>query len=347
MRKFFPLLLLILLVLAPSSFAQKTGKYRINFLGDTVKNRSYIPPPSGLTPEQEFLRTIGAKFPTPKINYNPEESPKFWTIGVLDEIGFSQVSLTNWAAGGEGSIALNAYLNAMANYLKGKIFWDNRLQLGYGFVQSFDVGYRKADDRIVLDSKLGYKAYKKFYLSAAFNFRSQFSPGFDYDKNNVGTMKSKFLAPGYAYLGIGVDYKPGDGKVLTLSFSPLTAGLTIVNADSTLRVKYGNQYDRLFRWELGAQFTATFQKTFGKNCKVASQFSLFSDYMGDADNIVIHWDFQFDYIINRYFKAALRTNLLYDDKIKITSKSGREAPRVQFKEVFSLNFSYTIGEFKK
>ena len=327
--------------------AQKKEKYRVNFFGDTVKNRSYVPPPSGLTPEQELCRILGLQFPTPTINYDPSSSPKFWTIGLLDELGFSQVSLTNWAAGGEGSIALNAYINAMANYQKGKMFWDNRLQLAYGFVQSFDVGYRKADDKIILDSKWGYRAYKKFYLSAGLTFRSQFSPGFDYDKNNKAKMKSKFLAPGYASLGIGVDYKPGNGKVLTLSFYPLTGGVTIVNADSVLRVKYGKEYNRLVRWELGAQFTATFQKTLFKNFKAASQFSIFSDYMGTPTNMVINWDVQLDYIINKYFKATFRTNLIYNDKVKITSKSGREAPRVQFKEVFGLNFSYTIGDFKK
>ena len=97
---------LVLLLLSNSAFAQKKGKYKINFLGDTVKNRSYVAPPSGLSPEQELLRIIGSKFPTPTINYNPDATPKFWTIGLLDEIGFSQVSLTNWAAGGEGSVAV-------------------------------------------------------------------------------------------------------------------------------------------------------------------------------------------------------------------------------------------------
>ncbi len=338
---------IILSLLSISSFAQNKGKYRVNFLGDTVRNRSYVAPPSGLSPEQELLRIIGSKFPTPTINYNPDATPKFWTIGLLDEIGFSQVSLSNWAAGGEGSVALNAYVNAMANYEKGKMYWDNRLQLGYGFVQSFDVGYRKSDDRIVFDSKWGYRAYKKFYFSAALNFKTQFSPGFDYDKNNNKKRKSGFLAPGYGTLGIGVDYKPGAGKVLILSFYPLTGGVTIVRADSALRVKYGNEYDKMVRWQIGAQFSATFQKEIVKNLKVASQFSVFSDYMGKPDNLIINWDVQIDYKINKYFRGALRTNLIYNDKVKITTKSGREVARVQFKEIFSLNFSYTIGEFKK
>lgn len=346
---FLILITISVFVVGNTSFAQKTKeKVKINFFGDTIKKKIDMNTfKSGLSPEQEICRIIGLNYPIPEINYSPDSSPKFWTIGVLDELGFSQVSLTNWAAGGEGSIAFNAYVNAMANYEKGKMYWENRAQLAYGFVQSFDIGYRKADDKIILDSKWGYRAYKKLYFSAAFNFKSQFSPGFDYDSKGKATMKSKFLAPGYASFGLGIDYKPGDGKVLSVSLSPLTAGVTIVKADSLLRVRYGNRFDRTFRWELGAQFKVTFQKDLFKNFKVGSQFSLFADYLGNVDNVVIFWDVQMDYIINKYFKASFRTNLIYDDKIKIVSKSGREAPRVQFKEVFGLNFSYTIGNFKK
>ncbi len=333
--------ILALCCISESSYAQD-----INFFGDTVKKKK-VELPSGLDKEQEICRVIGKKFGIPTINYNPDYKPKFWTTGVLDEVGFSQISLTNWAAGGTGSVALNAYVNAMANYEKGKMYWDNRLQLSYGFVQNFDIGYRKADDKIILDSKWGYRAYKKLYFSASFNFKSQFSPGFKYDSDNKATMVSKFLAPAYSTLGIGIDYKPGDGKVLSIGFSPLTGSVVMVNADSAIRVKYGNEYDKFLRWELGAQLKVNFQKTFYKDFKVASQFSLFSDYMGNPLNMVLYWDVQLDYSFNKYLKASLRTNVIYDDKVKISRKNGKESPMVQIKEVFGLNFSYTIGNYKK
>lgn len=338
----------ILLVVVALGFCS-SGAYsqvKIGFWGDTIRNKKVEPIQSGLNKEQELVRLIGLNFPTPDPDYGGP-SPKFWTIGLNDELIFSQVSLTNWAAGGSGSVALNAYMNGMANYAKGKMFWDNRIQLGYGFVKSFDVGYRKSEDRMILDTKWGYQAYKKIYFSAFLNFKSQFSPGFDYNKNNEATMKSKFLAPGYLTVGLGMDWKPGNGKVFSLNFAPLTGSMTIVAADSTLRVKYGNKYTRPVRVELGAQLKATFSKALTKDFKVASQLSLFSDYMGTPSNIVVYWDVQADYTLNKYFKASLRTNLIYDDKIKITSKSGREGSRVQFKEVFGLSFSYTIGTYKK
>ena len=113
---------------------------------------------SNLNAAQELCRIIGSQFVVPTINYEPVTPPKFWTNGMQTELGFSQISLTNWAAGGSGSVALNTFVNANANYAKGSMFWDNRVQLAYGFLQSFEDGYRKSNDKIVIDSKWGYKA---------------------------------------------------------------------------------------------------------------------------------------------------------------------------------------------
>lgn len=306
---------------------------------------------SNLNSAQELCRIIGSQFAVPEISYEPVTPPKFWTNGMLTELGFSQVSLTNWAAGGSGSVALNSYVNAHANYAKGSMFWDNRIQLSYGFIQSYEEGYKKSSDKIVIDSKWGYRAISKFYFSANFNFRSQFSPGFD------GNGKvSKFLAPAYTSLGLGIDYKPGNGKDISINFAPFTGNLVIVT-DSLLRAKYGNAPNKATRWELGAQLKATVSKEIIKNLKVNSYLTLFSDYLNKPKNMQVNWDLQLTYKLNKYMQAGIRTNLIYDDNIlfatdrKFINTKGEEEvimqPRVQLQEVFSLNFAYTFGVFKK
>ncbi len=309
---------------------------------------------SGLNTEQELCRIIGSKFEIPVVNYEPVTPPKFWKKGILTELGFSQVSLSNWAAGGTGSVALNAYINAHANYAKGNLFWENRGQFSYGFVQSFDEGYRKSSDKIVIDSKFGYKAIDKFYFSAVFNFTSQFSPGFTYNKTEgTSTMVSKFFAPANITLGLGIDYKPGKGKVFSLNMAPLTGSAVIVT-DSLLREKYGNEPDEAVRYELGAQVKAQLAYEPFKNCKITSTLNLFSDYLDNPQNVQIKWDFRVDFKINKFMSTSLRTNLIYDDKILIADKQGPDPnippkayPRVQFQEILSLSFSYTFGEFVK
>ncbi len=318
---------------------------------------------SNLNTAQELCRVIGAQFEVPTINYEPVTPPKFWTTGMLTEMGFSQISLTNWAAGGSGSLALNSYMNAHANYAKGSMFWDNRIQLSYGFIQSFDDGYRKSNDKIVIDSKWGYRAIKNFYFSANFNFRSQFSPGFEYSKatkeingkNETVTVSkkvSKFLAPAYMSLGLGIDFKPGNGKEFSVNIAPFTGNLVIVT-DSLLRKKYGNAADEAARWELGAQLKGSLNKDIIKNLKLSSTLTLFSDYLNNPANIQVNWDMQLTYKLNKYLQTGIRTNLIYDDNILIATKKVDDkgnpimSKRVQFQEVFSVNFSYTFGMFKK
>lgn len=294
---------------------------------------------------QELLYSIGSRVPVPVINYEPVEPPRYWHKGMLTELGFSQVSLTNWAAGGSGSIAMNAYLNMHINYEKGNMYWENRGQFAYGFIQSFKDGYRKSDDKLILDSKFGYRAFDKFYFSVLYNFSTQFTPGFEYPASGPNKI-SKLLSPANTSLGVGLDYKPGKGDVLSVNISPVTATLVIVT-DEGLRGKYGNQPDEPVRLELGAQLKATLKKVLFKDFKVNSSLTLFSDYLDNPQNIQINWDVQVDFKITRFLSTGLRTNLVYDDNILIADKEGNLAPRVQFKEVFSLNFSYTIGEFKK
>ena len=165
--KYMALLVLLFMAATHCSYAQVKDDKKKGLNEEALEQARL----SNLNSAQELCRIIGSQFAVPTINYEPVTPPKFWTTGMLTEVGFSQISLTNWAAGGSGSVALNSYVNAHANYAKGDMYWDNRAQLSYGFIQSFDDGYRKSDDKIVLDSKWGYKAVNKFYFSANFNFK--------------------------------------------------------------------------------------------------------------------------------------------------------------------------------
>ena len=89
------------------------------------------------------------------------DTTKLWTLGSKSSLTFSQVSLTNWAAGGENSLGGNAFLNLTANMIKGKTTWDNALDMAYGMVQQGTQSIRKSDDKIDLVSKLGHNVINK------------------------------------------------------------------------------------------------------------------------------------------------------------------------------------------
>ena len=185
--------------------------------------------------------------------------PKYWEESLKTNIKFGQTSLTNWAAGGDNTVSLAAFIDANANWKKNEMFWNNRLQLDYGFLYASSKPIlQKSTDRIYLESKWGYKTdkMKNFYFSANYDFKSQFATGYDYktpgtladaDGNDLmggalrqawrdaRVLKSGFLAPAYTNLALGIDCKPT--KWLSINLAPLTGGFVIVK-DAELREKY-------------------------------------------------------------------------------------------------------------
>lgn len=316
-------------------------------LAGQVSGLAQGPADTLLSAPQELCLILASRIPVPDISYVPVAPPRYWTNGMLNQVGFSQLSLTNWAEGGSGTISMNAFVDMHANYARGKMIWENRAQFSYGFIQSFENGYKKGDDKIWLNSKWGYEAVSKLYFSALFTFRTQFSNGFDNgtdaEGNPIKILSSRFMAPGYVSLGLGIDYKPFPS--LSVNFAPLTGNLVIVTAEQ-LRTKYGNKADEAVRREFGAQLKSEFKLERG-DWKIQTALTLFSDFLNEPQNIQVYWDVNASYVINKFLTATVRTNLIYDDNILISDRYGRMYPRIQFKEIFSLSFTYTFGNYKK
>ena len=313
-----------------------------------------------------------------------EEKPKYWDESLKTNIKFGQTSLTNWAAGGDNTVTLQAYIDGNANYKKNDLFWNNRLQLDYGFVYASSKPIlQKSDDRIYFESKFGYKNAKmrNFSFSANYDFKSQFSTGYEYKTpgnltdeagndlkggdlrkawRDARISKSGFLAPAYTNLALGIDLKPW--KFLSLNIAPLTGGVVVVR-NPELRGNYGmhlkdewkdaaegvtvptdgTQY-RSARFEFGAQIKADIAVKVNDNFSYTSQLVLFSNYLDHPENLRVNWDNRFDWKIARYFSLTLTTNLIYDDKVLIYSeKDGLSRQRVQFKESLLFGFTYTIA----
>ena len=80
----------------------------------------------------------------------------YWRNGGIGSLTFSQVSLTNWAAGGENSVAINGNFSVFANRIKGRTKWENSLDLAYGLIRQGSQGFDKSDDLINFVTKYSY-----------------------------------------------------------------------------------------------------------------------------------------------------------------------------------------------
>ena len=122
-----------------------------------------------------------------------------WKRGGLANLNVAQGSLSNWASGGDNfSIAATSYVNYFLLNKGPKHNWDNSVDFNFGFIKTTSLGSRKNDDRLDVLSKYGYSldSSSKIFLSALFNFRTQFFDGFTYTGDS-GTLNSTLLSPGY------------------------------------------------------------------------------------------------------------------------------------------------------
>jgi hypothetical protein len=278
-----------------------------------------------------------------------------WKTGGVISLNLTQVSLTNWSAGGENSLSVNGILSLFANLKKGNSTWDNSLDLSYGMLQQGDGDPRKTDDKIDFTSKYGQKAFKNWYYAGLVNFKSQMAPGYNFPDDS--TEISNFMAPAYVLGAIGMDYKPSE--VFTFFISPLTMKMTIVN-DQNLADEgaYGveeAQYDDFgvqtkkgltTRSEYGGYLRALFKKDIMKNVNLQSKLELFSNYTEEPTNIDVNWEVLISMKVNKFISATISTQLLYDDDIDIAVDKNNDGiidavgPRTQFKEVLGVGLSY-------
>ncbi|MBE7171015.1 MAG: DUF3078 domain-containing protein [Williamsia sp.] len=244
--------------------------------------------------------------------------PARWKKGGLITFNLAQGALSNWQGGGDKStFSVVSYLNLYAYYKKDRHSWDNTLDLGYGVINTTSLGTRKSDDRIDLVSKYGYTLHKKLSMAGLFNFRSQFSPGFEYEAKNASgaqprTKTSTFLAPAYVLLSLGFNYKPAD--FVSVFVSPITQRWVIVQ-DNFLSSKgaYGVDTGKKSRNELGAFLSADFNKEIAKNVVYKSRLDLFSNYKSKPQNVDVYWTNVFALKVNRFLSANITLDLLYDD----------------------------------
>lgn len=289
-----------------------------------------------------------------KLRTQNTDTVQGWKRGGVFAINLAQTSLTNWAAGGQNSLSINGLFSVFANYHRDKNVWDNSLDVGYGLLkQGKNYDYMKTDDRFDFLSKYGRQAFKNFYYSGLLNFKTQMTEGLDY-KSDTSRI-SDFLAPAYFLGALGMDYKPNSN--FSAFLAPLTGKITIVNdqqlADAGAFGVTPATYDNLgniltngkkSKSEFGGYLRViytnnAFKTEFLKNVSFTTKADFFSNYLHNPQNIDVNWENLIAFKVNKYISVNINTQLLYDDDIHIVV-DGKSAPRIQFKEILGVGFSY-------
>jgi hypothetical protein len=289
-----------------------------------------------------------------KLRTQSADTTQGWKKGGVFAVNLAQTSLTNWAAGGQNSVAINGIFSLFANLVQGKSVWDNSLDLGYGLLkQGKDAGYRKTDDKVDFLSKYGRQAFNHFYYAAMLNFKTQMQPGYNYVNETTKNKISDLFAPAYLLIALGLDYKPNAN--FSTFIAPLTAKFTFVTNDELSNAgAFGVKPGETTKSEIGGYLRAIytrgdFKNEFMKNVSFTTKIDLFSNYTENPQNIDVSWETLIAMKVNKYITVNFNTHLLYDDNVKIsvdrdengTIEEGEAVgSKVQFKEIFGVGFSY-------
>lgn len=287
---------------------------------------------------------------TGKIKDDKDTSNLRWRKGGTVNLAAQQVSLTNWAAGGQSAMSANGLLSAFTTYKHKRHLWTNNLELAYGVIkQGTNRNWWKNDDRLQFNTKYGYKAIENLYYTVLGDFKSQFAAGYNYPNDSV--IISNFMAPGYAVLAFGFDYTPH--KNISVFLAPVTARFTFVNDDTLARYgAFGVQKEernaagqivvpyRKMREQAGGYFKLQLKKPVMENVEFSTMLELFSDYLENPLNLYVNWTTLTTMKVNKFISATFSTQLIYDEAVMIKDKDGKIGPRVQFRQVLGVGLAY-------
>ena len=280
-----------------------------------------------------------------------DTSAQYWKKGGIITFSGQEVSLDNWAAGGQGALSMGGLVNTFFNYRKNNIIWDNTINLAYGVIkQSSNNYWVKTDDRIQLTSKVGRRAFEKAYYSLLGDFKTQFGPGYNDPAQKVKI--SDFMSPAYVLLALGMDVEVDTS--LSFFISPATLRITIVNDDTLAKTgAYGVQAQiadadgniitpyKKVREQVGGYLKVQYRRNVMENISLGTTVELFSDYAHNPDELYVNWTTFFVMKVNKYVSATFNTQLIYDPAVKIKQADGTlVGPRVQFKQVLGVGFAY-------
>lgn len=273
----------------------------------------------------------------------------FWKTGGNYNLNIQQVTLSNWAAGGASSFALNSGFSVFANYKKDSKVWDTQLNINLGFSRQGDRQFRtrKTNDNFVFVSNYGRQLSEVMYLTTQLDARTQLLGGYQYSRPagsefDVRRRISDLLSPGYLQSSTGLNYrKTYENKSrLSVIVSPFTGRFTIVMNDSLSSVgAFGVMPGENVRAEAGMSLAAgvvDFQLM--ENITWKADLNLFSNYESFG-NLVVNFNSIIRLKVNKFISTRIETAVIYDEEVFVRQDDGTSKQAVQLQNLINFGIS--------
>ena len=172
-----------------------------------------------------------------------ETKPSPWSCSGVVGLNASATGLVNWAAGGNNNINGVAFGKVRLLYSGDNLSWESNLNLEYGlsYIDQKNDAFQKSSDVIDFKTKLGWQFQEAWFLTAAAGFKSQMDLGRAYDGTEAeDPIVSKFLAPSYTDVSVGIDWKPN--SIFSIYLSPVAGKITTAVVSDVMNEKYADMY---------------------------------------------------------------------------------------------------------
>ena len=276
--------------------------------------------------------------------FTTEEEPTYWKRGGNFNLSLQQVSLSNWAAGGASSFALNTGLQLFANYKKENIIWDTNLTINYGINRQTGRAYptRKSNDNFIFISKYGRQLSKTIYLSTQIDARTQLIEGYRYYRESGADRDSRsrlsdFLSPGYVQSSTGLNYQTTskNGAKFSSILSPFTGRFTVVLDDSLSNAgAFGVVPGEKVKPEAGISLNTTADFKVMENVSWKMDLNLFTNYE-KLGNTVVNFNSVISLKVNKYITTRIATIMIYDESVYVPQDEGPATRAIQLQNLIN------------
>ncbi len=252
-----------------------------------------------------------------------------WIPTAIGGINISQISLSNWAQGGENSLAWTLMGNLGLTYINDNWTFHNNFKFAFGRTKLGGQNFRTNENELyfesVLSLHLGWAADP--YLSNTIN--TAITKGYNFKKDPPQEI-ANFFDPGYITQSLGFTYDKLLGFKTRLGFA----------VQETFTNKYRQYSDDLttkerqeaFKIETGIESVTAGEFHFDGNLIIKSSLRLFTRYE-HLDVWDIRWDSALIAKINNYINVNFGVLVIYEKK---------QSLKTQLKEGLQLGFTYTF-----
>lgn len=242
------------------------------------------------------------------------------------------MSYTNWAAGGNDALAYNLLIDGKSFNEKTHTNWTTNYKFSFGQARLGNLGLRKTDDKIDLESILAYKMTEHFDPYTSVTFKSQFTTGYKYrdDSVHIRTAVSDFLDPAIATQAVGMSFKHSSSFRSRLGLAlreTFTKNYNVYSDDPNTpeieKSKIEGGLESVTELEIPID---------SNNILFKSKLELFAPFK-TLNVITVRSDNVLAMRVNKYIVANLGVQLINDRVV---------TPRTQIKEVLSIGLTYSL-----